>query len=220
MSNKAPVRFLTDKLWFPDANNTNEDGLLAVGGDLSPERILLAYQKGIFPWFSDDDLILWWSPTKRMVLFRDQVHISKTMRQILKNHQFRLTINQNFEEVITQCAKINRQGQNGTWITPKMIESYLELHRAGHAISYEVWREKDLVGGLYGLKLGHVFSGESMYHLVNNASKFAFIKLAQNMAKDNIALIDCQLHNEHLASLGAQEISREAYLKILTQSPD
>ncbi len=188
---------------------------MAVGGDLSPERLLLAYQNGIFPWFNDDSLILWWSPDPRMVLFPKKVKISKSMRKVLLGNQFKLTKNTSFDSVIEHCALRKRKGQEGTWITDKMKEAYRELYKKGFAKSYEVWQDEELVGGLYGVDLGHIFCGESMFSLVSNASKFAFIKMAQELEAKEYALIDCQVYNEHLKSLGAEEISRERFIRIL-----
>jgi leucyl/phenylalanyl-tRNA--protein transferase len=211
----SDIYFLTDLLEFPPADNANADGLLAVGGDLSSERLLLAYKSGIFPWFNDDSLVLWWSPDPRMVLFPHKIRISKSMRQILSGTRFTLTRNKCFKEVLEACAKIERMGQEGTWITYNMKEAYLRLHDLGFARSYEVWEDKKLVGGLYGIDLGHVFCGESMFSNVSNASKFAFIKLAQDLEEQNYKFIDCQVYTRHLASLGAEEIPRKEFLKLL-----
>jgi len=211
----SEIYFLTDRLEFPPADNANEDGLLAVGGDLSSARLLLAYKSGIFPWFNDDSLILWWSPNPRMILFPHKIRISKSMRQILSGTRFTLTRNKCFREVIENCAEIERSGQEGTWITDNMIEAYLQLHHRGIAKSYEVWEEGKLVGGLYGVDLGHVFCGESMFSKVSNASKFAFIKLAQDLESHNYKFIDCQLYTKHLESLGAEEIPRKEFLELL-----
>ncbi len=210
-----PLYFLGDRLEFPDVDNANPDGLLAVGGDLSTERLLLAYRSGIFPWFNDDALILWWSPDPRMVLFPEKIKISKSMRKVIRENTFRLTQNTCFEAVMEACAKVERKGQKGTWITEKMKAAYLELFEKGYAKSFEVWKEDQLVGGLYGIDLGHVFCGESMFSLTSNASKFAFIKLAQQLQEKDYKLIDCQIHTEHLESLGAQEMPRTEFLEIL-----
>ena len=216
MKNKnSDIYFLTDLLEFPPADNANADGLLAVGGDLSHERLLLAYKSGIFPWFNDDSLILWWSPDPRMVLFPHKIRISKSMRQILSGTRFTLTRNKCFKEVLEAWAKIERMGQEGTWITYNMKEAYLRLHDLGFARSYEVWEDKKLVGGLYGIDLGHVFCGESMFSKVSNASKFAFIKLTRDLEEQNYKFIDCQVYTRHLASLGAEEIPRKEFLKLL-----
>lgn len=207
--------FLSEKLEFPPVENANEEGLLAVGGDLTPERLLLAYQSGIFPWFNEDSLILWWSPDPRMVLFPDKIKISKSMQKILKSDQFRLTQNTCFEAVIDKCASLKRVGQEGTWITEEMKTAYLKLHQKGFAKSYEVWEDDKLVGGLYGIDMGNVFCGESMFSTTSNASKFAFIKLTQELEQKEYKLIDCQLYTKHLESLGAEEITRADFMKML-----
>ncbi len=210
-----PPFFLTEALEFPPVEMANTEGLLAVGGDLSPERLLLAYQNGIFPWFNEDALILWWCPDPRMVLFPDKIKISKSMRKILNGNQFRLTRNTAFEAVIEACASVKRTDQTGTWITREMKKAYLELHRRGFAVSYEVWKADTLVGGLYGIDLGHIFCGESMFSLVSNASKYAFIRLAQDLDAKDYQCVDCQLYTKHLASLGAEEISRKTFMSML-----
>ena len=210
-----PLYFLGDRLEFPNVDNANPDGLLAVGGDLSTERLLLAYRSGIFPWFNDDALMLWWSPDPRMVLFPNKIKISKSMRKVIRENTFRLTQNTCFEAVMDACAKVERKGQKGTWITEKMKIAYMELFDKGYAKSFEVWKGEQLVGGLYGVDLGHVFCGESMFSLADNASKFAFIKLAQQLQQKDYKLIDCQIHTEHLESLGAEEMPRTEFLEIL-----
>lgn len=209
------IAFLSDMLVFPDVEQANEEGLLAVGGDLSPERLLLAYQNGIFPWFNEDSLILWWSPDPRMVLFPRNIKISKSMRKVLRDQRFRLTTNTCFETVMEHCSTVKREGQDGTWITDEMRKAYLSLHDLGFAKSYEVWEDDNLVGGLYGVDLGTIFCGESMFSLKDNASKFAFIKLAVELEEKNYQLIDCQLYTEHLASLGAVEIPRREFIQFL-----
>lgn len=213
--NKFPLHFLGNRLEFPPVETANEDGLLAVGGDLSPERLLLAYKNGIFPWFNDDALILWWSPDPRMVLFPDKVKTSKSMQKVLRDNSFRLTQNTCFEKVMELCAKVERKGQQGTWITPEMKMAYTDLHKRGFARSYEVWEDDQLVGGLYGVDLGHVFCGESMFSLRSNASKFAFIKMAQELEQKRYRLIDCQVHTDHLESLGAELVPRNRFMEIL-----
>jgi len=207
------MQYLTQNLKFPDVNETNQDGLLAIGGDLSPERLLLAYSKGIFPWFELDAPILWWSPNPRFVLFPDKLKVSKSMRQVLRNKNFTVTVNKSFSQVIRSCAEINRNGEVGTWITESMIKAYIELHELGFAKSIEVWNDDNLVGGFYGIDLGNgVFCGESMFAKESNASKVGFISFIQNT---NYKLIDCQVFTNHLESLGAQEILRDAFLKYL-----
>lgn len=207
--------FLTDELVFPPVENANVEGLLAVGGDLSPERLLLAYQNGIFPWFDNDSIILWWSPDPRMVLFPNEIKVSKSMKKVIRNKQFGLTKNTCFEKVLEYCSSVPREGQDGTWITEAMKTAYIKLHKNGIAQSYEVWEKDKLVGGLYGVDLGHVFCGESMFSLTSNASKFAFIKLAEELFLKEYKVIDCQLHTDHLASMGAKEIARKDFMAIL-----
>ncbi|NNL09086.1 MAG: leucyl/phenylalanyl-tRNA--protein transferase [Croceitalea sp.] len=212
------MHFLSERLVFPSVKEANAEGLLAVGGDLSAERLLLAYQSGIFPWFNDDALILWWSPDPRMVMFPSKVKIAKSMRKVLAGTSFRMTKNQAFEQVIEKCASAYRKEQQGTWITQKMMDAYINLFKKGYAKSYEVWQGTELVGGLYGVDLGHIFCGESMFSAVPNASKYAFIKMAQELEQDNYSLIDCQLHTPHLQSLGAELISRKKYMALLKRN--
>lgn len=206
---------LTQDLFFPPVSNANADGILALGGDLSPDRLLLAYKSGIFPWFEDDEPIIWWSPNPRMVLFLDELVVSKSMRNILNRNVFKVTFNQNFRAVISNCQNIKRNGQNGTWITNDMIEAYCKLNEMGVAKSVEVWQNDELVGGLYGIDLGHIFCGESMFSKVSNASKVAFIALVNQLKKGNYNLLDCQVYNEHLESLGCREIDRTEFMQIL-----
>jgi leucyl/phenylalanyl-tRNA---protein transferase len=205
---------LTDELLFPSVEYAEEDGLLAIGGDLSPERLLLAYQSGIFPWF-DGEVPLWYSPDPRFVLFPGEIKTSSSMKQVIRSRKFRFTTNNAFEEVIDQCSKIKREGQGGTWITSKMKDAYKQLHTLGHAHSAEAWFNGHLVGGLYGVKMGSVFCGESMFSKESNASKFAFIEFTNLLITQNIRLIDCQVYTPHLESLGAKMISREEYLSFL-----
>lgn len=202
-------------MFFPSVETADRHGLLAVGGDLSPERLMLAYRNGIFPWFEDDDPILWWSPDPRMVLFFDELVISKSMRNILNREIFEVTFNKDFRSVIANCRHIEREGQNGTWITGEIVEAYCRLHEMGIAKSVEVWQDGVLVGGLYGIDLGHIFCGESMFSKVSNASKVAFIALAKRLEQENYKFLDCQLHNNHLESLGCREIPRAAFLAAL-----
>jgi len=207
------MHFLTKKIEFPDVSEASVDGLLAVGGDLSAERLLYAYQNGIFPWFEATEPILWWSPDPRFVLFPEDLKISKSMKQVLKKKLFKVTENKAFAEVIQNCANAKREGQLGTWITDEMIIAYIKLHKLGYAKSIEVLLDKELVGGLYGVTINDtVFCGESMFAKVSNASKVGFITLVQN---SNYKLIDCQLHTNHLESLGAKHISRSEFLKYL-----
>lgn len=207
--------FLSKELFFPPVSHANSDGILAIGGDLSPERLLLAYRSGVFPWFEEGEPIYWWSPNPRMVLFFDELIISKSMRNILNRNLFKVTFNQNFEEVISNCQKIKREGQNGTWITNEMIAAYCQLNKMGIAKSVEVWQNNKLVGGLYGIDLGDVFCGESMFSKVSNASKVAFIALVNQLKKNNYKVLDCQVYNEHLESLGCREIDRTDFMQIL-----
>ena len=197
---------------FPAPELAEEDGLLAVGGDLSPERLLLAYRHGIFPWYSDDTPILWYSPHQRFVLFPDRVRVRKSMRQIIRSGKFSITKNTAFAEVITACASVPRNNQPGTWIIPEMQEAYIRLHQLGFAHSIEVWEGETLVGGLFGVAAGQVFCGESMFSKAGNASKAALIWLAQN---ENYRLIDCQMESEHLKSMGAETIGRNEYMQFL-----
>ena len=207
---------LTDALLFPSPEQASAEGIVAVGGDLQPERVILAYRKGIFPWFESDDFLLWWSPDPRMVLFPDRLKISKSMRTVLRKKQFEVTFNKAFDQVVEACAKVKRFGQNGTWITPGLMEVYSTLHIQGHAHSVEVWEEGSLVGGLYGIDLGTVFCGESMFSKSSNASKVALISLVKELKKNNYELIDCQVPTQHLASMGAEPISRTEFLTFLS----
>lgn len=203
---------LTEKLIFPPVSDASPEGYLAIGGDLSPERLLLAYKSGIFPWFNEDEPIIWWSPDPRMVLFPEDLKVSKSMKQLLRKNVFSVTYNQAFEEVIDACATIYRPTQEGTWITEDMKNAYIKLHELGYAISVEVWQNTQLVGGLYGIDLGHIFCGESMFSKVSNASKYGFIHLVQKLQENGCQLIDCQIHTDHLESLGAKEIPREVFM--------
>ena len=207
--------YLTEELFFPPVHLAHSSGIIGLGGDLSPERLQLAYQSGIFPWFEDGEPITWWSPNLRMVLFLEELVVSKSMRNILNRKIFTVTFNQDFRAVISNCQKIKREGQNGTWITDDMIKAYCKLHELGIAKSVEIWQEDELVGGLYGVDLGHIFCGESMFSLVSNASKVAFIALVEKLKKEHYQLLDCQVYNEHLESLGCREIEREEFMAIL-----
>ncbi len=207
--------FLTKELFFPPVEEANYEGVLAVGGDLSVERLMLAYTNGIFPWFDAEDPILWWAPPERMVVNPMDYKVSKSMRNILNRNSFEVTINQDFAAVISNCQTIERKEQQGTWISAEIIKSYTQLHQLGKVISFEVWQNNELVGGLYGVDLGHVFCGESMFSKVPNASKVAFVKLIEYLKVHNYKLLDCQVHNDHLEKLGAFEISRDLFMKIL-----
>ena len=204
--------WLTDTIEFPGYDCTSEEGVIALGGDLSAERLTHAYKNGIFPWFSDNDPIVWYCPFERMVLFPAEIKISKSMQKIINNNEFTITENTAFEAVIYNCKNIDRNDGFGTWITNDMEQAYLNLHKKGIAKSIEVWSKDELVGGLYGVEINHIFCGESMFSKVSNASKLAFMHLAKN---ENYKLIDCQIYNEHLASLGAREIDRSLFLSIL-----
>jgi leucyl/phenylalanyl-tRNA--protein transferase len=206
---------LSEVLFFPPVSEANYEGVLAIGGDLSTKRLQLAYRSGIFPWFNEGEPIIWWSPDPRMVLFLDELIVSKSMRNILNRNNFKVTFNQSFRDVISNCQKIKRDGQNGTWISNNMIDAYCKLHEMGFAKSIEVWQNDELVGGLYGVDLGHVFCGESMFSKVSNASKIAFIALVEYLKRGNYKLLDCQVYNEHLESLGCREIDRKEFISIL-----
>lgn len=208
--------YLSHDLYFPPVTEASPEGIVAIGGDLTPERLLLAYKNGIFPWFDDDEPILWWSPPQRMVLYPDELKISKSMRNVINRNTFKITFNTAFKEVITNCRNIKREGQPGTWITPEMVNAYLKLHEMGYAKSVEVWQDDVIVGGLYGVDLGHIFCGESMFSKVSNASKMAFIALTKKLKQENYRLLDCQVHNDHLESLGAREIDRNEFIRKVT----
>jgi|TARA_R100000479_G_scaffold28896_1_gene11284 leucyl/phenylalanyl-tRNA--protein transferase len=209
------LHLLTEKIWFPPVTDADEDGLLAVGGDLSSERLLLAYQSGIFPWYSEGQPILWWSPNPRMVLFPKELRVSKSFRKTINSEKFRVTFNTSFPEVIKNCAAIKRDGQAGTWITSEMERAYIGLHEKGYAFSVEVWQENELTGGLYGIDLADqkVFCGESMFTKVSDASKVGLYHLVELLKEKNYKLIDCQIYTEHLERLGAKEISRDEFLQ-------
>ncbi|MES3019131.1 MAG: leucyl/phenylalanyl-tRNA--protein transferase [Bacteroidota bacterium] len=202
------------EIWFPNPELADEDGLLAVGGDLSPERLILAYRHGIFPWYSDESPILWYSPHDRFVLFPDRLKVSSSMDKVIKSGKFNATFDSAFDVVIEACSSIPRNGEAGTWITPEMKKAYIHLHRLGVAHSVEVWENDVLVGGLYGVIVNDVFCGESMFSKVSNASKAALIWLCRN--KD-FSMIDCQVYTNHLESLGAELISRQEYLTYLNK---
>jgi leucyl/phenylalanyl-tRNA--protein transferase len=207
------MQYLTENIIFPNVSEASPEGVLAIGGDLSVERLILAYKTGIFPWFDDEEPIVWWSPDPRFVLFPEKLKVSKSMKQVLRNSDFEVTINKDFGSVITECSKMKRDGQAGTWITNQMIEAYIELHNQGFAKSVEVWQNNTLVAGLYGVDLNNgVFCGESMFTKVSNASKVGFITFIQNT---NYKLIDCQVYTNHLASLGAEDVDREVFMQFL-----
>ncbi len=206
------IFWLDNRLIFPPVERADPNGILAVGGDLSPARLLLAYRSGIFPWFSPDDPMLWWSPDPRFVLFPDELKMARSMRPYFNSPRFDLSVDTAFGEVIRACSRQDRSGQNGTWITEEMIAAYCELHRLGHAHSLEVWQDGQLVGGLYGIAIGRVFFGESMFANVPNASKVGFIALVKRLQKLGFQMIDCQQDTAHLASLGARGIPRQQFI--------
>ena len=206
--------FLSERLVFPDVHHADQNGVLAVGGDLSIERLTLAYRNGIFPWYAEGEPIVWYSPDPRMVLYPDDLRVSKSMHQFINSKKHRVTFNTAFASVISNCKSIDRskQGQSGTWITTEMQDAYIDLHKCGLAKSVEVWKDNELVGGLYGVEVGNIFCGESMFSKISNASKLAFIALVR---QNKYALIDCQVYNPHLASLGAKEIERNVFVGYL-----
>lgn len=209
-----PLFALDAELKFPPVHLAEPDGLLALGGDLSTERLLLAYKSGIFPWYEGRD-ILWWCPDPRFVLFPNELKINKALKPLLKRNEFEFTINKAFKEVINNCKEIKRPGQEGTWITDEVENAYCKLHELGYAHSAEVWKDNKLVGGLYGIRLGKVFFGESMFSKVSNASRYAFTKYVQLLQDENVQLIDCQVYTEYLESLGARMIDREDFISQL-----
>lgn len=212
-----PLFALDKELVFPPVHLAEPDGLLAMGGDLSPERLLLAYKNGIFPWYEGEH-ILWWCPDPRFVLFPEELKVSKSIKTMLNKNQFEFTINKAFAQVIHHCKEIKRPGQQGTWITDEVEKAYCKMHELGHAHSAEVWKDGELVGGLYGIKLGKVFFGESMFSKASNASKYAFIKYVQQLTEEGIELIDCQVYTEYLESLGARMIDRHEFINLLHKS--
>ena len=213
-----PVFRLTKELIFPNPELSEEDGLLALGGDLSEDRILLAYSMGIFPWYSDGPPILWWSPDPRLVLIPAELKISRSLRQVINKGLFTIKMDTAFAEVIRNCAVIRREGQQGTWITEEMIGAYIRLHHAGYAHSIESWQDGELVGGLYGIALGKAFFGESMFAKKSSASKIALVALAEYLRALDYSFIDCQVTTEHLKSLGAREVPRREFLRMLKEA--
>lgn len=209
-----PVSRITAKLMFPPVESAEPDGLLAYGGDLSPERLLLAYREGIFPWYNEPP-VLWWSPDPRFVLFPNELQIATSMKQVLKKGLFTITFNQDFPGVIAGCKEAPRPGQDGTWITNEVEAAYTKLHKDGWAHSVECWMDGKLTGGFYGIQLGKCFFGESMFARVSNASKAAFITFVQRAAKEGIEIIDCQVYTDHLASFGARFITRTDFIDII-----
>jgi leucyl/phenylalanyl-tRNA--protein transferase len=210
-----PIFRLTDRLAFPDPQLASAEGLLAVGGDLSPERLLLAYSLGIFPWYGRGEPLLWWSPDPRCVIIPAEVHVSRRLERKLRNKTFAVTCNRAFDAVISVCADLRRQEPGGTWLVPEMQAAYRQLHRLGYAHSVEVWQGEQLVGGLYGVALGRFFFGESMFHRVTDASKVALVTLCRYLAAHRFVLLDCQVPNPHLWRMGAKPLARSAFLETL-----
>ena len=213
-----PVFVLSDKLVFPPPQLARGDGLLAIGGDLSQERLLLAYRLGIFPWFSENEPIMWWSPNPRLVLYPDEIKISKSLRKIIKKGGFDITLDLAFSQVIDSCAQMRTQKNEGTWIVEDMIQAYCRLHDSGFAHSVEAWYEGKLAGGLYGVALGRCFFGESMFTRVSNASKVAFCALVEYLKALSFHMIDCQVTTAHLMRFGAREMPRNLFLKQLAKT--
>jgi leucyl/phenylalanyl-tRNA---protein transferase len=211
-----PLFALDKEISFPPTTLAEPDGLLAMGGDLSPQRLLLAYQNGIFPWYEGEH-ILWWCPDPRFVLFPDDIKVHKNVKRMMKKNEFEFTVDKAFPQVIHQCKKIYRPGQNGTWITNEVEKAYIRMHELGYAHSAEVWKDGELAGGLYGMKLGKVFFGESMFSHISNASRYAFILYVQQLQEEGIELIDCQVYTEYLESLGAKMITRQDFNRLLRE---
>ena len=207
---------LDETLYFPPPHFSEPDGLLAIGGDLSVERLLLAYRQGIFPWYEGDD-ILWWCPDPRFVLFPEELKINKTVGKLIRNNEFDFTINTAFREVIRNCKRAHRPGQDGTWITDGIEDAFIQLHELGYAHSGEVWKDGSLLGGMYGIRMGNSFFGESMFSKVSNASRYAFIRFAQTLQEDGVKLIDCQVYTEYLESFGARMIPRLEFLSLIAE---
>lgn len=214
-----PIYRLTDQLIFPPVTEA-EEGILAVGGDLSAARLLLAYRSGIFPWYSEREPIIWWSPDPRFILYPKKLKVRKSMAQFIRNTDLQVTMDSAFPDVVAACAQQKREGQAGTWITPEMATAYIELHENGFAHSVEVWSRKKLVGGLYGVSIGRLFFGESMFFRKSNASKLAFISLVRELERRDFLLVDCQVETAHLVSLGGESIPRDTFMQLLDQGLD
>lgn len=212
-----PIFSINNELVFPPVELAEPDGLLAIGGNLSTERLILAYRSGIFPWYEGEH-ILWWCPDPRFILYPDELVVSKSMKSLFKKNPFTFTINQSFTDVISNCKRISRKDQESTWITDDVKNAYIELHKQGIAHSAEAWFEGKLAGGLYGVRLGNIFFGESMFSNISNASKYAFISYVHQLKKEGVQLIDCQVYTEHLESLGARMIPRKKFISILNQN--
>jgi leucyl/phenylalanyl-tRNA--protein transferase len=211
-----------EELSFPPVELalSEPNGLLAVGGDLSVERLLLAYRQGIFPWYEDGQPILWWHPDPRMVLFPDELHVSSSLNRFIKKQHHTITSDKAFSEVVRACASQRSKNRHGTWITPEMQAAYQHLHETGWAHSVEVWQGEQLIGGLYGIAIGAMFFGESMFSQADNASKLAFVTLVRKLHEQDYKLIDCQVASGHLSSLGAREISRQAFMRVVEEAVD
>jgi leucyl/phenylalanyl-tRNA--protein transferase len=213
-----PYFHLSNSISFPPPQLAGEEGLLAIGGDLSRKRLLLAYKMGIFPWYSEDQPILWWSPDPRLILYPEDIRVSKSLKKIIRKEKFKITMDTAFEDVIKACATVRTANDEETWIVDDMLNSYIDLHNAGYAHSVEAWFDGELAGGLYGVSLGRCFFGESMFTRVSNASKVAFVTLAEFLAKLSFEFIDCQVKTDHLINFGSIEISRARFLTMLKQS--
>ena len=213
-----PIFQLTDEIIFPSPELARKDGLLAIGGDLSEERLITAYSMGIFPWYTEGSPILWWAPDPRLVLFPEELKVSRSLKKVINKGTFKVTMNTAFDEVVRSCSGMLRKGQEGTWITEDMIAAYTRLHKAGYAHSIESWYEGELAGGLYGITLGKAFFGESMFSRRSNASKVAFVWLVERLKEQGFRLIDCQVTTGHLLTLGAREVPRKMFLEILREA--
>jgi leucyl/phenylalanyl-tRNA--protein transferase len=217
-NSNMPVYLLSETLHFPHPSLATPEGLLAVGGDLRQDRLLTAYSYGIFPWFSDNEPIMWWSPNPRLVLFPQEFKVSKTLKKIIRKNVFQITVDQAFEQVIVECARIRAEKNEPTWIVEDMIDAYCRLHESGYAHSIEAWSQGNLAGGLYGVSLGRCFFGESMFTRRSNASKVALAWLVRYLRDRSFPLIDCQVTTNHLISLGAREIPRQRFLRLLQEA--
>jgi leucyl/phenylalanyl-tRNA---protein transferase len=211
------VCFSESQFYFPSLSKANDEGLLLIGGKVTPERVLEAYPKGIFPWYNEDEVPMWWSPDPRFVLFPGELHTSRSMQKVLRKDAFSFRVNTAFEAVIDACSSVPRAGQDGTWITPDMKAVYTRLHQRGFAHSAEAWQDGQLVGGMYGIRIGNVFFGESMFSRETNASKFAFIRFVQHLQKSGVQLVDCQVYTPHVESLGARLIPRIYFVHLLRE---
>jgi leucyl/phenylalanyl-tRNA--protein transferase len=213
-----PIFQLTEEIAFPPVDLAEPDGLLAVGGDLSEDRLLAAYSLGIFPWYSEGSPLLWWSPDPRMVLFPEELKVPRRLERVIRREEFQVTFDRAFAETVRNCAEVHRTGSGGTWITTEMAEAYVRLHRLGRAHSVEVWQSGKLAGGLYGISMGGAFCGESMFTLRPNASKVAFVTLVRRLGERGVSLIDCQMKTAHLAGFGAREVPRSDFVELLSKA--